>query len=164
MKKALLTVIIALTATLGAWAGKPAKVVNLVNQYKDQEGFEVVSLGRLGTRLIKGVIKISTTDADPEDKQAIDAFTKIKRIMIVDFEDAEPSVKERFARKVERILDNMDLIMEASDDGERLTIYGIEDGSKVKDCMLYSSSGTLIMTEGGIDFDKVAQLMELDKQ
>ena len=160
MKKALLSVIVALAAALSAWAGKPARVQNLVNQYKHHEGFEVVSLGRLGTSLIKGVIRVSS-DLDAEDRAALKAFTDIKRITIVDFEDAEPGVKERFSRKVENILNDMELIMEASDDGERVKIYGVESGSQIKDCMLYSSSGTLIMTEGGIDFDKVAQLMEL---
>ena len=161
MKKAIITIIIALTAGLSAWAGKPAKVYNLVNQYKHNEGFEVVSLGRLGTSLIKGFINLSTLDMDAEDRAALKVFTDIKSITIVDFEDAEPSVRERFSRKVERILDGMELILEASDDGDRVRIYGVEDGSRVKDCILYSSDGALIITEGGIDFDKVARLMEL---
>ena len=161
MKKALLTVIIALAAGLSAWAGKPAKVYNLVNQYKHNEGFEVVSLGRLGTTLLKGVISLSASEMDAEDKAALKVFTDIKRVVIVDFEDVQPSVKEHFSRKVEKILDDMELILEASEDGDRVRIYGVEDGSRVKDCILYSSDGALIITEGGIDFDKVARLMEL---
>ena len=161
MKKALLTVIIALAAGLSAWAGKPAKVYNLVNQYKHNEGFEVVSLGRLGTTLLKGVISLSASEMDAEDKAALKVFTDIKRVVIVDFEDVQPSVKAHFSRKVEKILDDMELILEASEDGDRVRIYGVEDGSRVKDCILYSSDGALIITEGGIDFDKVARLMEL---
>lgn len=161
MKKALLTVIIALAAGLSVWAGKPAKVYNLVNQYKHNEGFEVVSLGRLGTTLLKGVISLSASEMDAEDKAALKVFTDIKRVVIVDFEDVQPSVKEHFSRKVEKILDDMELILEASEDGDRVRIYGVEDGSRVKDCILYSSDGALIITEGGIDFDKVARLMEL---
>lgn len=162
MKKALLTVIIALVAGIGAWAGKPAKVHNLVRQYKGCEGFEVVSLGRVGTSLIKGVIRVSA-DMDAEDKAVFNAFTNIKRLAIVDFEDAQPEVKERFVRKLERILEDMELIMEANDDGEHISIYGVEDGSSVKDCILYSSDGALIITEGGIDIDKVGQLMQLQQ-
>lgn len=161
MKKGLLTVIIALAAGLSAWAGKPAKVYNLVNQYKHNEGFEVVSLGRLGTTLLKGVISLSASEMDAEDKAALKVFTDIKRVVIVDFEDVQPSVKEHFSRKVEKILDDMELILEASEDGDHVRIYGVEDGSRVKDCILYSSDGALIITEGGIDFDKVARLMEL---
>ena len=161
MKKALLTVIIALAAGLSAWAGKPAKVYNLVNQSTHNEGFEVVSLGRLGTTLLKGVISLSASEMDAEDKAALKVFTDIKRVVIVDFEDVQPSVKAHFSRKVEKILDDMELILEASEDGDRVRIYGVEDGSRVKDCILYSSDGALIITEGGIDFDKVARLMEL---
>ena len=163
MKKAFITIIIALAAGLSAWAGKPAKVHSLVNQYKHHEGFEVVSLGRLGTSLIKGAISLSS-DLDREDRKALKVFTDIKRLVIVDFEDADPAVKERFARKLERILDDMELILEANEDGERVQIFGIEDGSRVKDCILYSSDGAVIITEGGIDFDKVGQLMELQQQ
>ena len=53
--------------------------------------------------------------------------------------------------------------MEANDDGEHISIYGVEDGSSVKDCILYSSDGALIITEGGIDIDKVGQLMQLQQ-
>ena len=44
MKKAIITLCIALAATVSAWAGGPAKVEALVRQYKGEEGFEVVTL------------------------------------------------------------------------------------------------------------------------
>ena len=162
MKKALLTLIIAL-AGLSAWAGnQTGKVQNLVRQFKDCEGFEVVSLGRLGTSLMKGVIRLSV-DMDDEDRAALNVFTNIKSLSIVDFEDAHPGDKERFVKKLGKILDGMELIMEVSDDGDHVCFYGIEDGSKVRDCIMYSSDGCLILTEGSIDFDKLTSLMEIQQ-
>ena len=161
MKKALLTVIIALAAGLSAWAGNPAKVQNLVNQYKHNEGFEVMSLGRVGTSLIKGAIRLSAETA--EDREAIKIFTNIKRLCIVDFEEAQPEVRARFERKLEKILDGMELIMEVNEDGECVRFYGVEDGSGIKDCIMYSSDGALIITEGGIDLDKMINLMQLQQ-
>ena len=163
MKKVIITIIIALATGFGAWAGKTNGIYNLVNQYRGSEGFEVVSVGRIGTSLIKGAIRLSS-DMDAEDRQALSIFSDIKRIEIVNFEDSPAAVKERFTGKLERLLNKMELILEASDDGERVRIYGIEDGDRVKDCILYSSDGALIITEGGIDFDKVARLMDLQNQ
>jgi hypothetical protein len=162
MKKVVITLFIALAAGLSVWAAKPTKVRNLVNQYRNHEGFEVVSIGRLGTSLLKGVIMVSS-DMDEDDRAMLKAFTDIKSLTIVDFEDAHPEVKERFTRKLDRLFDGMELILEANDDGEHVRIYGTDDGNRIKDCILYDCSGALIITEGGIDIDKVAKLMELQK-
>ena len=51
MKKAFLTILITCTAALTAWAGTPAKLERLVQQYKGQEGFDVVSIGPIGVSL-----------------------------------------------------------------------------------------------------------------
>ena len=161
MKKALLTVIIALAAGLSAWAGNPAKVQNLVNQFKGCEGFEVVSLGRVGTSLIKGAIRLSAETA--EDREAIKIFTNIKRLAIVDFEGANPEVKARFVHRLEKILDGMELIMEVNEDGECVRFYGVEEGTGIKDCIMYSSDGALIITEGGLDLDQMIHLMKLEQ-
>ena len=162
MRKALLTVIIALATGLSAWAGKTNKVQNLVDQYKDYDGFEVVSLGRVGTSLIKGVVKVSA-DMDEEDRKALKVFSGIKRLTIVGFEDAQQQVKDRFAKKLDKILEDMELIMEINDSGECVRFYGVEDGSSIKDCIMYSSNCALIITEGAIDLEKMGQLMELQK-
>ena len=162
MKKAILTVIIALAAGLSAWAGKPDKVQNLVHQYKDNDGFEVISLGRVGTSLIKGVAKVAA-DMDEEERKALKVFSGIKRLTIVGFEDAQPQVKERFAKKLGKILDDMELIMEINDKGESVRFYGVEEDSCIKNCIMYGSDCALIITEGVIDLEKLGKLMELQK-
>ena len=67
------------------------------------------------------------------------------------------------AQDAEGIPRDMELILEANEDGERVRIFGVEDGNRVRDCILFSSDGALIVTEGGIDLDKVAKLMELQQ-
>lgn len=162
MKKTILTLCIALVACVSAWAGSPAKVENLVRQYKNQEGFEVVTLGRLGISLIKGAAVLSG-DLDEEDRAALKVFGRIRKLMIVDFEDAAPAVKERFSGKLEKIFRGMELVMEMRDDGETVRIYGTEQGNSITDCILYSSDGALIYAAGSIDMDKLGALMELEK-
>ncbi|MBO4635278.1 MAG: DUF4252 domain-containing protein [Bacteroidales bacterium] len=162
MKKAIITLCIALAATVSAWAGGPAKVEALVRQYKGEEGFEVVTLGRLGISLIKGAVVISG-DLDAEDRAALKAFSGIKKLVIMDFEDADPAKKARFTTKLEKVLDKMELIMEARDSSETMRIYGVEDGGRIKDCILYSSDGALIYAAGSIDMDRIGDLMEMQQ-
>ena len=147
---------------MSAWAGSPDKLEKLVRQYKGQEGFEVVTLGRLGLNLIKGAALLSG-DLDQEDRAALKVFSGIKKLTVVDFEDANPLLKEKFSNKAEKILDRMELIMEMQDSGEKLRIYGTEDGNRIKDCILYSSDGALILVSGSLDMDKVGELMEMNQ-
>ena len=162
MKKAILSLCIALVTCMSAWAGSPDKLEKLVRQYKGQEGFEVVTLGRLGLNLIKGAALLSG-DLDQEDRAALKVFSGIKKLTVVDFEDANPLLKEKFSNKAEKILDRMELIMEMQDSGEKLRIYGTEDGNRIKDCILYSSDGALILVSGSLDMDKVGELMEMNQ-
>lgn len=141
-----------------AWAGKPAKVQNLINQYKDRDGFEAVSVGRLGLSLARGLALFD--GADSEDLQLLRAFKKIRHITILSFDDADEAVKERFVRKVGRILDGMDLILESKDDGDRLSIYGIDDGEQVRDCILFSPDGLLICVRGSLNLDQLLALAD----
>ena len=57
----------------------------------------------------------------------------------------------------------MELILEAKDDGETTRIYGIEKGNRLKDCILYCSDGTLLITSGSIGLDQLGELMETAK-
>ncbi|MBR1569452.1 MAG: DUF4252 domain-containing protein [Bacteroidales bacterium] len=160
MKKALITLIMVL-GTLGcAWAGKPAKVESLANKYKNAEGFEVVTLGRVGLSLIK-IAAVSGGDLDEEDRAALSAFSGIRKITIVDFENTAAGVKERFCRELEKILQGMELILEAKDNGENLRIYGVDKGGTIRDCILYSGDGALICTRGSIDLEHLGKLMEM---
>lgn len=156
MKKLLVTLTILLTGTL-LWAGVPAKVQTLMNEYKHHDGFDHVSIGPLGMTLMKGIV-LSDKDLDAEDRAALGAFESIRRLTILDFEDAQADVKARFISKLQRILNGMDLILETKDSDSRLSIYGVDDGRTVRDCILFDPDGTLIVVRGKIGVDKLMEL------
>lgn len=156
MKKLLVTLTILLTGTF-LWAGVPAKVQTLMNEYKHHDGFDHVSIGPLGMTLMKGII-LSDKDLDAEDRAALGAFESIRRLTILDFEDAQADVKARFISKLQHILNGMDLILETKDSDSRLSIYGVDDGRTVRDCILFDPDGTLIVVRGKIGMDKLMEL------
>lgn len=161
MKKLLITLTILLAGTL-AWAGNPAaKVQTLVNEFRHNEGFDGITLGPLGLSLVK-TLALSDSDMDAEDREVLKAFTHIRRLSILDFEDARPDVKERFVSRVKKILEGMELILEAKDDGSRLTIYGIDNGKEIKDCILFDPSGTLICVRGSVTVEKLMAAVNND--
>ena len=161
MKKLLITLTILLTGTL-AWAGNPAaKVQTLVNEFRHNEGFDGITLGPLGLSLVK-TLALSDSDMDAEDREVLKAFTHIRRLSILDFEDARPDVKERFVSRVKKILEGMELILEAKDDGSRLSIYGIDNGKEIKDCVLFDPSGTLICVRGSVTVEKLMAAVNND--
>ena len=151
MKKTLLTLLFALVVMTTASAAGPDTVQSLVSQYKGHDGFESVSVGPIGLFLIKTLSIFA--DIDSEDMEVLKSFNSIRKISVLDFEDAPD--KEKFAKKVTRALKNMDLILEAKDDGDRLSIYGVDDGNKVKDCILFDPEGTLICIKGSLDLEKI---------
>lgn len=155
MKKLIVTLGILLVSTL-VWAGKPAKVQTLINEYRHQDGFETISIGPLGMSLLRSFVRHSG-DVDQEDLEVLRSFDSIRRVTIVDFEDAEASVRARFTRKLERLLDGMELILEAKDDGDRLSIYGIEDDGQVRDCIFYSPDGMLLCVKGSVNLEKLLE-------
>lgn len=162
MKKGILTLLLALTAVCGAWAGTPEKIGSIVKQFSQHEGFEVMHLGRF----LLGTIRAAATldaDMDEKDRAALDAFKGVRNLTVVDFEDAPAADKARFCRKVERVLDKLELVMEAKDESETVRIYGFEDGDKLRDIILYSSDGSLISMSGFIGLEHVGELMKQTK-
>ena len=138
-----------------AWAGKPEKLERLAKQYKNEDGFEMVSMS-----LFRGVVTLSG-DLDDEDREALKLFTGLNKLIVIDFEDISAAKKEAFAAKVERILSGMELILEAKDEGDFARLYGIDNGNKIRDCVLYSSDGTLIVTKGSLSLKNLRKLVEM---
>ena len=134
----------------------PAGIQNLISQYRTREDVDVISVGPMGMSLIRMVAGASSgLDRDVLDLLSI--ARGIKRITIVDFEDS--AVRDHLAGKIERELEGMELIMEAKDDGEHLRIYGHDDGETIRDFILYTSDGTLILTRGKVDTEKIIALI-----
>lgn len=162
MKKTLITLCIALAACVSAWAGTPEKVEKLIRQYKGQEGFEVVTIGRLGLSLIKTAAKMDG-DLDEQDRAALRALDGITKLVVAEFEDAPSAQKAQFTAKLEKLLSGMELVLETRDETETFRIYGIEDGKRIRDCILYSSDGAVMYVAGSIDLDSAGALMGMEQ-
>ena len=81
-------------------------------------------------------------------REAMKSLQNINKIVAVDFEDAAYSSRSGFTAKLEEILKDMPLLMEMRDDGETVRIYGKEEGTYIRDFVLYDTDGELIYFEG----------------
>ena len=143
-----------------ACAGNPGgKIRSLVTSFKGTEGFDVVDLGGPALLLLKAAARAEADD--PEDRAALDLFRSLKRLTVIDFSEAAPEKREKFLRKLDRILDGEEVLMEAKDGGEKVAIYGLssKDGSRIEDIIIRADDA-LISVKGSIRNDQVEALMK----
>lgn len=154
MKKLLFTLILAFAALGSAPASNPLKLISVVNEY---DGVDVVKIGPLGMGLIRMAARVSA-DSDKETLEVLSSIKGLKNLTILDFEDAPR--RAEIAERIEKLLQDNNLILEAKDDGETVRIYGLEEGRYLKDCVIYSSDGTLIFARGKVDIDRIMALAQ----
>ena len=159
MKKILLTLCMVLSLVPTAWAGNPAgKLRTLVNEFRNEPGFEMVDMGPVALGLIRAAARGEVKTED--DRKALQVFKDIKRLTILDFSDAEASRKEKFLRKAKRVLAEEEMLMEAKDGGETVRIYGMSNaaGDILEDIILLADDA-LISVRGKIRADLVGELV-----
>ena len=142
-----------------AWAGTPSgKIRTLVNDFRNEPGFEVVDMGPVALGLIRAAARGEVKTED--DRKALQVFKDIKRLTILDFSDADAARKEKFLRKAKRILADEEMLMEAKDDGETVRIYGLSNaaGDVLEDVILLAGDA-LISVRGKIRADLVGELV-----
>ena len=142
-----------------AWAGNPSgKIRTLMNEFRDESGFEVVDMGPVALGLIRAAARGEVKTED--DRKALQVFKDIKRLTILDFSDAEASRKEKFLRKAKRVLAEEEMLMEAKDGGETVRIYGMSNaaGDILEDIILLADDA-LISVRGKIRADLVGELV-----
>lgn len=142
-----------------AWAGNPAgKIRTLMNEFRDEPGFEVVDMGPLALGLIRAAARTEAKNDD--DRKALQVFKDIKHLTILDFSDAEASRKEKFLRKAKRVLADEEMLMEAKDGGETVRIYGLSNaaGDILEDIILLAGDA-LISVRGKIRADLIGELV-----
>lgn len=121
---------------------------------------DFVSIGGIGVSLLKWGAKFS---GDSDAKTAMASIDGLKRLIVLDYEDSDSALKERFNRKISRTLDGCEMLMEAKDEGETMRIFGSpsKDGSKISDIVMFSpENSALICFFGTIDADKLGKLVE----
>ena len=142
-----------------AWAGNPSGLIRtLVNEFRDQPGFEVVDMGPVALGLIRAAARGEVKNE--EDRKALQVFKDIKRLTILDFSDADAAHKEKFLRKAKRVLAEEEMLMEAKDGGETVRIYGMSNaaGDILEDIILLADDA-LISVRGKIRADLVGELV-----
>ena len=160
MKKLLITLWMVLTLSTIAWAGiQNNQLRSLVSSYKGRAGFEIVDIGGLGLRLLKGAARSAAET--PEDREALKLFDGLKRLTIVDFSDAAAGDRDRFLSKARKILAGGEMLMEAKDGEETVRIYGntSADGSLLQDISILAGDA-LIFIRGSIQTDQVEALIK----
>ena len=142
-----------------AWAGNPAgKLRTLVNEFRNEPGFEMVDMGPVALGLIRAAARGEAKTED--DRKALQIFKDIKHLTVLDFSDAEASRKEKFLRKAKRVLADEEMLMEAKDGGETVRVYGLSNaaGDILEDIILLAGDA-LISIRGKIRADLIGELV-----
>ena len=166
MKRTAMLLLLVMMPLIGMAGGQQrtrnTELESLVNQISRTPGVEVVKLGSLGTGLLRKAIKAGMNDVtDPQEKEMLNALMGIKKIAVIDYSSCNESLSSKFNRKIEKVLDADNLLVDVKDDGDSMKIYGFvtEDGSTVKDFVLHSSSdNSLICLFGTISLDKLMEI------
>jgi hypothetical protein len=164
MKKTI-AILCFLALSLSAMAGKnvsKTQLAALVSEYRQYDGVELVQLGSLATSALKTVIRISAKD-DPDAAEALQLLGGIRRLTVFEYEDCSPAVKERITRKLNRILDSSELLIEAKDGDDAMRMYGVVDekGDSVRDFVLHTpGSCALICIFGKVSMKTISKIME----
>ncbi|MCR5351819.1 MAG: DUF4252 domain-containing protein [Bacteroidales bacterium] len=136
----------------------------VLSEFRHFEGVEVVRLGNFAMSLIKGVASVAVSD-EPEAREVRGLMRGIKRISVMSYDECENGVRERINRKLKRILDPCEVLMEIKDDDELVRVYGSADdrSGDLQDVILFvPESCALICVYGTISADRVGDLLELE--
>lgn len=172
MKKLFLILVIALMPMLevSAAAGRKTdkrsrettEIISLINQFCLKDGFEVVKVGSLGMGLAKPILRMALDSSDPDERMVLDLVKGIKKVAVVAYEGCSDEVRGLFELKVSRILSEDSLILNVSDSGDNVKIYGFvsDDGSTMTDFILHSpSESALVCLFGTISLDALTAMV-----
>lgn len=170
MRRFLFIAVVCILPFISCDAGKKEKnvknesIVKVVSEYRGEDGFEMVSLGKLATSAIKSAIRIASDfDDDPDLKEVRKAIQKIDKAYIVEFEDVREEVRKEIVSRLDDVFDDTDLLMEIKSDDDKMRIYGVvsDDNQTVRDFVLYVPEDcTLICLSGSVSMDPIFKLME----
>ena len=169
MKK-LLVLLLLVTLPLAAFAGRPTKRINnarlsaLIAECRQYDGTDVVTIGALGTSLIKGAVRISA-DNDPETRAALKLFSGVKRFGGLGFSGCSDAVRERISGKIERLLAESEMLVEVKEGDTFLRFYGLVDEASgtVQDIVLYDAEDCVFFyAKGSVSMEAVGALMAND--
>ena len=155
---------VACFAGRGSDAVRQDKLLELIREYSDEDGFDVVQIGALGTSAIKNIVRMaSSVDDDPDLKDAMKIIRGIRKIAVVDYEDCLEEARQVFDKRLGKLLDNCDMLLETKDSEDSVRMYGVidDDSEEVNDFIMYiPSDSKLICLFGTIKLDAVVRILE----
>lgn len=172
MKKFFLFAFLCLVAFTGCASGannekKKASVDNgqlasLVSDFNQKDGFHVIRIGSLGTSIAKSIMRRAAKE--DEDVRLVSNIAEgIDKLVVIEFEDASDSDKDYFKTRLKDCLRSSELLLEAKDDGDKVSIYGVtsDDASTIRDFIFYApAEDAVICMFGPVSMDAVGKLIE----
>ncbi|MBO6082251.1 MAG: DUF4252 domain-containing protein [Bacteroidales bacterium] len=131
-----------------------------VQEYKGKDNIEVINLGSVALRLMRGAAKLSADSR--EDREALKVMDGLNRVMIVHYDEADARTRQRFVSGLDKILRDSEKLVEAKSDGEVVHIFGTlsGDGEKVEDVVIHvPDSGTLVCLFGSLAASQLENVM-----
>ena len=149
--------------TQGKAAGKP-QIYTTISECRQYEGADYLKLGRLATGALKGVIRVAGID-DPDVSEAVGLLSDIRGLTVFSYDDCSEEDKASINLKLTNALSDSEVLMEASDSGEKVKIYGTYDERSdiVSDFVIFSpSESALICIKGSVSMDTIARIASDD--
>ena len=171
MKKRLLLLLLFLSlvplaslSAAGMGDSRKKEISALIERYKRHEGVEALHLGRLATGALKSAARISSS-SDRQMRDALLLMKGVKSLAIFEFDGCPDALKAEITRRMDTIFKGEEAIMEMTDSGETMKVFGQVDEAKgiVKDLVLYSPSEcALICIFGSVSMESLSRLMTND--
>ena len=141
-----------------------ARITACISDFSSCEGVEVVRLGRFATGAVKGAARVAAL-GDPDVKEALGLMKGIKSISIFDYGSCSEADKEAIAARLDGILTDGEVLMEAKDGDDKVKIFGVIDdkGGTIHDIILYAPNDcALICIFGNIKNEKLVHIVDND--
>ena len=166
MKKIIFVTLSLLTASFVSIAANrntdTKNILNAISDYKDVSGVEVISVGKLGLGLAKGVANLSAESK--EDKAILALLNGINKLVVVSYEDAAAAKQQELNSKLSMLLKDAEKILEFKNEEEAVNIYGTSanGGKSIENLMIFiPEEYTLICAIGSIKAEKIADLIKI---
>lgn len=140
------------------------RLMSLISSYRGERGFEVVKIGSFGTSLLKSAMKLSMSMENDEDiRKAMDIMKGVRKMAVVEYDGCDPETRRTFNSKLEKLLGNANILLEAKDGDETVRIYGMmdPDGNEIRDFIMHTpEDGALICLFGSLPVDTIMEFAE----
>ena len=145
-----------------------AELKALVRDYRAYDDFDGICLGSMATSFVRGAGKMAASIDGGEDMDEmlalLSAVKGVKGIVVADYSDCNERVQREFTRKVVKLLNGVELLMDVKDEGDNVQFYGYvtEDGDTLEDLVISApGDGALVCLFGKIRMSAIMEVMEL---